>query len=80
MSPERRRLALRASSAALRVRQKAQIVSDHPCNVFDLAEALGIEVRLAALPSAEGILFARQAGNHRVVASPSRKTGIHLCP
>jgi hypothetical protein len=55
MSPERRRLALRASSAALRIRQKARIASDHPCNPFDLAEELGVEVRFANLPSAEGM-------------------------
>jgi len=72
MSPERRRLALRASSAALRVRQKAQIVSDHPCNVFDLAEALGIEVRLAALPSAEGIY---SPGKPVIIVSSLRPPG-----
>jgi len=55
MSPERRRLALRASSAALRMRQQARIAADQPCSVFDLAIELGIDVRLAPLPSAEGI-------------------------
>jgi Zn-dependent peptidase ImmA (M78 family) len=39
----------------LRIRQKAQIAPHHPCSVFDLADKLGVEVRLAALPSAEGI-------------------------
>lgn len=55
MTPERRRLALRAASAALRIRQKQQVAPDQPCCVFDLAEAIGIEVRFADLPSAEGI-------------------------
>jgi Zn-dependent peptidase ImmA (M78 family) len=55
MSPERRRLALRASASALRTRQKAHIAPDQPCSVFDLADELGVEVRLAALPSAEGM-------------------------
>jgi Zn-dependent peptidase ImmA (M78 family) len=55
MTPERRRLALRAASAAHRIRQKQQIAADQPCCVYDLAEALGIEVRFADLPSAEGV-------------------------
>lgn len=55
MSPERRRLALRASACALRMRKDAQIAPHNPCSVFDLADSLGVEVRLAALPSAEGI-------------------------
>lgn len=55
MTPERRRLALRAAATAHRIRQKQQIAPDQPCCVFDLAETLGIEVRFADLPSAEGI-------------------------
>jgi Zn-dependent peptidase ImmA (M78 family) len=55
MTPERRRLALRASSMALRIRQQYEIAADQPCCVYDLAEKMGVEVRFAELPSAEGI-------------------------
>src|SRR5581483_3087522 len=55
MTPERRRLALRASSVALRVRQQYGIAPDQPCCVYDLAERMGVEVRFAELPSAEGV-------------------------
>src|ERR1039458_1108796 len=55
MSPERSRLALRASTCALRIRQKAHIAPHEPCNAFDLADGLGVEVRFAKLPSAEGV-------------------------
>ena len=55
MTPERRRLALRATSMALRIRQQYGIASDQPCCVYDLAEQLGVEVRFADLPSAEGV-------------------------
>jgi len=55
MTPERRRLALRATSMALRVRQQYGIAVDHPCCVYDLAEEMGVEVRFADLPSAEGV-------------------------
>lgn len=72
MSPERRRVALRASTAALRVRRKAGIGSDYPCNVFDLAEDLGVEVRLAALPSAEGVY---SPGRPVIIVSSLRPPG-----
>ena len=55
MSPERKRLALRAMRTALRLRQKHQISSDQPCCAYDLAERIGVEVRFADIPSAEGI-------------------------
>jgi len=55
MTPERRRLALRATSMALRIRQQYGIAADHPCSVYDLAEKVGVELRFADLPSAEGI-------------------------
>jgi len=55
MTPERGRLALRAASTAYRIRQKHRIGADQPCNVYELAEAMGIEVRFADLPSAEGV-------------------------
>jgi hypothetical protein len=55
MTPERRRLAIRASSMALRIRQQYGISSDQPCCVYDLAEKMGVEVRFAELPSAEGV-------------------------
>lgn len=55
MTPERRRLALRASSMALRIRQEHGAAPDQPCCVYDLAEKMGVEVRFAELPSAEGI-------------------------
>lgn len=55
MTPERRRLAIRASSMALRTRQQYGIPSDQPCCVYDLAEKMGVEVRFAELPSAEGV-------------------------
>ena len=55
MSPERKRLALRAMRTALRLRQKHQIPADQPCCAYDLAEKIGVEVRFADIPSAEGI-------------------------
>jgi hypothetical protein len=55
MTPERRRLALRATSMGLRIRQQYGIASDQPCCVYDLAEKMGVEVRFADLPSAEGV-------------------------
>ena len=72
MNPERRRLALRASVAALRVRQKGQIAADDPCSVFDLADKLGVEVRFAALPSAEGVY---SPGKPVIVVSSLRPPG-----
>jgi hypothetical protein len=72
MSPERRRLALRASTCALRMRQKAHIAPHEPCSVFDLADSLGVEVRLAALPSAEGIY---SPGKPVIVVSSLRPPG-----
>jgi hypothetical protein len=55
MTPERRRLALRASTMALRIRQQYAIAPDQPCCVYDLAEKMGVEIRFAELPSAEGV-------------------------
>ena len=72
MTPERRRLALRAASAALRLRQKARIAPERPCNVFDLALEIGIEVRLAALTSAEEIY---SPGKPVIVVSSLRPPG-----
>jgi hypothetical protein len=72
MTPERRRLALRAASAALRLRQKMQIAPDQPCSVFDLAAEIGVEVRLAALPSAEGIY---SPGKPVIIVSSLRPPG-----
>jgi IrrE N-terminal-like domain len=72
MSPERRRLALRASTVALRIRQKAQIAPHQPCNVFDLADGLGVEVRFAPLPSAEGVY---SPGKPVIIVSSLRPAG-----
>lgn len=72
MSPERRRLALRASTCALRIRQKARIAPHEPCNAFDLADALGVEVRFAQLPSAEGVY---SPGKPVIIVSSLRPTG-----
>jgi hypothetical protein len=40
---------------ALRIRQQYGIGADQPCCVYDLAEKMGVEVRFADLPSAEGV-------------------------
>lgn len=72
MTSERRRLAIGAASAALRLRQRANIPPDQPCNVFDLAEQQGVEVRFAALPSAEGIY---SPGKPVIVISSLRPSG-----
>jgi IrrE N-terminal-like domain len=72
MTPERRRLALRASSMALRVRQKQDITPDQPCSVYDLAENLGVEVRFAELPSAEGVY---SPGKPVIIVSSLRPPG-----
>src|SRR5579883_687112 len=72
MTPERRRLALRASAAALRIRQRAHLAPDQPCSVYDLAEELGVEVRFAALPSAEGVY---SPGKPIIIVSSLRPSG-----
>ena len=72
MTPERRRLALRATSMALRVRQKEGIAPDQPCSVYDLAEKLGVEVRFAELPSAEGVY---SPGKPVIIVSSLRPAG-----
>jgi IrrE N-terminal-like domain len=72
MTPERRRLALRATAVALRIRQKEGIPSDRPCCVYDLAEKLGVEVRFAELPSAEGVY---SPGKPVIVVSSLRPPG-----
>jgi Zn-dependent peptidase ImmA (M78 family) len=72
MSPERRRLALRASTTALRIRQKAQIAPHQPCNVFDVADGHGVEVRFAPLPSAEGVY---SPGKPVIIVSSLRPAG-----
>ena len=72
MNPERRRLALRASSAALKTRKQGNIASDAPCNVFDLAIEMGIEIRFAPLPSAEGVY---SPGKPVIVVSSLRPQG-----
>jgi Zn-dependent peptidase ImmA (M78 family) len=72
MNPERRRLALRASSAALKLRKQGNIASDAPCNPFDLAIEMEIEVRLAPLPSAEGVY---SPGKPVIVVSSLRPQG-----
>lgn len=72
MNPERRRLALRASSAALKARKQGNIASDAPCNAFDLAIEMGIEVRFAPLPSAEGVY---SPGKPVIVVSSLRPQG-----
>jgi Zn-dependent peptidase ImmA (M78 family) len=72
MTPERGRLALRATALALRIRQKAGIPPDQPCCVFDVAENLGIEVRFAELPSAEGVY---SPGKPVIVVSSLRPPG-----
>jgi Zn-dependent peptidase ImmA (M78 family) len=72
MSPERSRLALRASTCALRIRQKAHIAPHEPCNAFDLADGLGVEVRFAKLPSAEG---AYSPGKPVIIVSSLRPAG-----
>jgi hypothetical protein len=72
MTPERRRLALRATSMALRVRQKEGIAPDEPCSVYDLAEKLGVEARFAELPSAEGVY---SPGKPLIIVSSLRPPG-----
>jgi hypothetical protein len=72
MTPERRRLALRATGMALRVRQKHHIAADQPCSVYDLAEMLGVEVRFAELPSAEGVY---SPGRPVIIVSSLRPPG-----
>ncbi|WP_446745600.1 ImmA/IrrE family metallo-endopeptidase [Silvibacterium acidisoli] len=72
MNPERQRLALRASSAALKARKQGNIASGAPCNVFDLAIEMGIEVRFAPLPSAEGVY---SPGKPVIVVSSLRPQG-----
>jgi Zn-dependent peptidase ImmA (M78 family) len=72
MNPERRRLALRASSAALKIRKQGNIASDAPCSVFDLATEMGIEVRFVPLPSAEGVY---SPGKPVIVVSSLRPQG-----
>jgi hypothetical protein len=72
MTPERRRLALRAMSMALRIRQKEGIAPDHPCCPYDLAEKLGVEVRFAELPSAEGVY---SPGKPAIIVSSLRPPG-----
>jgi len=72
MNPERRRLALRASSAALKIRKQGNITSDAPCNIFDLAIEMGIEIRFAPLPSAEGVY---SPGKPVIVVSSLRPQG-----
>lgn len=72
MTPERRRLALRAAATALKLRQKMKIALDQPCNPFDLALAIGVEVRLAPLASAEGIY---SPGKPVIIVSSLRPAG-----
>jgi hypothetical protein len=72
MSPERRRIALRAYASALRMRQKGRIAADQPCSVFDLAAEMGVEVRLAPLPSAEGVY---SPGKPVIIVSSLRPPG-----
>jgi hypothetical protein len=72
MTPERRRLALRATSMALRARQKQEITPDQPCSVYDLAGNLGVEVRFAELPSAEGVY---SPGKPVIIVSSLRPPG-----
>lgn len=72
MTPERRRLALHATQKALRLRQKHGIASDQPCNPYDLAEHLGVEVRFAELPSSEGIY---SPGKPVIIVSSLRPAG-----
>ena len=72
MTPERRRLALRAMARALKLRQQNGIAPDQPCCVYDLAERVGVEVRFAEIPSAEGIY---SPGKPVIVVSSLRPAG-----
>ncbi len=72
MTPERRRLALRAMARALKLRQQNEIAPNQPCCVYDLAERIGIEVRFAEIPSAEGIY---SPGKPVIVISSLRPSG-----
>jgi len=72
MSPERRRLALRAMGEALKLRRQNGIAADQPCCVFDLVEKLGIELRFAEIPSAEGIY---SPGRPVIIVSALRPAG-----
>ena len=72
MTPERRRLALRAMGRALKLRQQNGIAPDQPCCVYDLAERIGVEVRFADIPSAEGIY---SPGKPVIVVSSLRPSG-----
>jgi hypothetical protein len=72
MTPERRRLALRAMGRALKLRQQNGIAPDQPCCVYDLAERIGVEVRFAEIPSAEGIY---SPGKPVIVISSLRPAG-----
>ena len=79
MTPERRRLALRAMGRALKLRQQNGIAPNQPCCVYDLAERIGVEVRFADIPSAEGIY---SPGKPVIVISSEtfRQTGLHMRP
>lgn len=52
---DRRSIARRAMSAALRTRLASGYGLEEPICVYDLAEKLGIEVRFLDLPSMEGM-------------------------
>lgn len=72
MTAECRRSALRAIKKAIKLRQHAGIASDQPCNVYDLAEGLNVEVRFANLPSVEGVY---SPGKPTIIVSSLRPPG-----
>lgn len=72
MTPERNRVALRAMAMALKLRRQSGIAPDQPCCVYDLAESVGVEVRFAEIPSAEGIY---SPGKPVIVISALRPSG-----
>lgn len=65
---ERLLLARGAMRSALQLRRSLSIAREDPVNVYDIADALGVEVRFADRPSLEG-MFGRDP--HPVIVLPS---------
>lgn len=57
MKLDRKVISANSIQKALRVRNELQIPINNPCNAFDIAERLGIEVRFVSFPSIEGIYY-----------------------
>jgi hypothetical protein len=63
-------LAREAMRSALQLRRSLSVAREEPINVYDVAEAIGVEVRFMDLPSLEG-MFLRDP--HVIVVLPSLK-------